>query len=118
MILNDGQVQHGSISITLSNGSVYTTDNFNLDVPSSQVVRTDPNDVPDGAVNRSGITTGTATLNYAADATPDPTLFLTFTEDGVLYALTQIGVVLTKGAEKKCNVSFYKIINPTNYAVT
>ena len=104
--INDGGVRHGSRTLTLSNGYTYTTDNFNRRRGVKRVVRTDPDDIPDGKLVTGDETMGDATLNYAADVTPDPEFGQSFSEDGFTYHIEEVGTAEQKGAEKKINITF------------
>lgn len=116
--INDGQVRRGSRTIALSNGYTYTTDNFNRRAGVKRFVRTDADDIPNGKFVSKDETLGDMTMNYAADSTPDPEFGMTFTEDGAIYALEEVGTAETKAGEKKINVTFALMINQTDYTIT
>ena len=103
--VNDGSVQFGSRSLTI-NGVVYATDDFSYDTATSEVVRTDHNEVPSGRVTFKGTSSGTATLQLASASTVVPAFGDQFTETEGIFTVTNISKAESEGGETKVNISF------------
>jgi hypothetical protein len=110
--LIDGSVQYGSRSITID-GTDYATDDFSVETASTQILRTDEYEVPSGRVTIVGETTGSATLQLAADGTAVPVVGDQFTETEGVFTIISVGRSESKGGETKVPVSFVKNITTT-----
>lgn len=107
--VNDGSVQFGSRSLTINNVA-YATDDFSFETTTSEIIRTDENEVPSGRVTFKGTTSGSATLQLASASTVIPAFGAQFTEDVGLatsiWTITNVGRTESKGGETKVPVSF------------
>ena len=104
-IVNDGSVVAGSRDLTI-NAVVYATDDFKLDTDSTEILRTDKNNVPSGRKVTRGQTTGTATLQLATAATAVPDFGMQFTTTEGTCTITKVGRTETKAGESKVPISF------------
>jgi hypothetical protein len=109
----DGTRPSGAGTVTI-NSVAYKCDNFQLDSAANTVNSTDENGQHNGAVSFKGPTTGTATLQLAADSTAVPTTAAessttgVFTRDSVTYFITQVGVVKPSNGFWNVPISFQK----------
>ncbi len=108
-ILNDGSVVAGSRDLTI-NAAVYATDNFRLSTGSTEILRTDKNQIPSGRKVTRSETSGSATLQLATTGTAVPSVNDQVTTTEGNFYITSVEPAEEKGGEKKVNVNFKKAI--------
>lgn len=114
-ILNDSSVVAGSRDVTI-NSVVYTATNWDWDDETTEVERSDKNNIISGVkVIRRNKQSGTGTLQLATTATPLPPMFVVFTTTDIDGAT--VNCYLTKRGRKEVNagettvpVSFRKAV--------
>jgi hypothetical protein len=117
---NDGAVQYGTRVLTIGSaangtgGTTYVAENFSVNRPTKTIERFNEVDELNGQVTYVAPVTGSATLQLAASATPEPLLgweFQVTLDAGVgseTYYLSDVGRAEGQGTERKINVSFRK----------
>lgn len=93
------------------NGVVYILEDFNPTAGSTVVEIKNPNGVPTGQVIIPEVIQGTAKLQLATTATAHPTRGQTFTLQGAVFYVTEVGVTYTQGQYTFLNISFRMQIN-------
>lgn len=107
-IINDGAIAAGSRTLTID-GETYATDDFTVgpNEISTDQIRTDADNIPDGRRIVKGVTNGSATLQLASPTQALPEFGNFFTEtEGTFYILT-VGRAETKDGETKVPITFY-----------
>lgn len=100
-ILNDASVVAGSRDVTI-NGVVYAATNWDWDDETSEVERSDKNNIVTGfKMTRRNKQTGTASLQLATTSTPMPPLFVVFSTNDI--DGNAANVYLTKRGRKEVN---------------
>lgn len=117
-ITSDGTQSFGIQDSPVTINSVtYVMEAFNITYGSNRVDINDSNGEPLGSTIVPNRVEGSATLQYAAGDTANPTLgqeFTTSSTDGrnnTTYVITEVGDAQTQGDYAKCSISFYKKIN-------
>lgn len=117
--INDGDVKAGSRDLTIptTSGTVFSTENFNLDPEVMRYVRKNGKGKPTGKLLVLGETMGSATLNFPASTTAKPSFGDQFTtsEDSVTLKCTieKVGLKETNGDVAKCDITFSVNIDQT-----
>lgn len=107
-------IQDSPITINLV---TYVVESASFTYGSNRVDLNDSNGEPSGSTIVPGRVEGTATLQYAAGDTANPTIgqeFTTSATDGrnnTTFIITEVGDSQSQGDYAKCNISFYKKIN-------
>ena len=117
-ITSDGTQSFGiQDSPVTINSITYICESMSFTYGSNRVDVNDSNGEPIGSVVVPNRIEGSATLQYAAGTTVNPTIgqeMVTAATDGrnnATYVLTEVGDAQTAGDYGKCSVSFYKKIN-------
>lgn len=107
--INDNDVLHGSIPITIG-ANTFETDDFNMDPEIVEFMRTSSKGIGNGRVAILTNRKGTATLMFPTSATPIPVFGDSFsvTLDTIVYActVTKVGRKRQKAAESKIPIEF------------
>ncbi len=117
-ITSDGtqsfSIQDSPITI---NSVTYIAESINFTYGSNRVDINDSNGEPLGSTIVPNRVEGSATLQYAAGSTANPTLGQEFTlsstdgRNNTTYVITEVGDAQTQGDYAKCSISFYKKLN-------
>ena len=117
-ITSDGTQSFGiQDSPVTINAITYVCESMSFTYGSNRVDVNDSNGEPLGSVLVPNRVEGSATLQYAAGTTANPTIgqeMVTAATNGrnnTTYVLTEVGDAQTAGDYAKCSVSFYKKIN-------
>ena len=99
------------------NSVTYIAESINFTYGSNRVDINDSNGEPLGSTIVPNRVEGSATLQYAAGDTANPTLGQEFTlsstdgRNNTTYVITEVGDAQTQGDYAKCSISFYKKLN-------
>lgn len=93
------------------NSVTYIAEDIQVNKPTTPVEINDPNGIPIGQVLIPKLITGTAKLQFATSSTPPPPLGNTFTLQGAVFYVSEVGTAYTLGAYAYANISFRMKIN-------
>ena len=115
-ITSDGTQQFAIEVSPISINSVdYIVEDFSIAYGSNRVDIDDSNGEPLGSTIVPQRVEGSATLQYAASTTANPSVGQEFTlstgRNATTYVLTEVSDAQTQGDYSKCSVSFYKKLN-------
>ena len=93
------------------NSVTYIAEDINLQFPTTIVEIKNPNGIPTGQVIIPQLINGTAKLQLASSSTVMPPLGQTFTLQGALFYVTEVGAAYTQGGYVYANITFRMKIN-------
>ncbi len=93
------------------NSVTYIAEDINMTSPTTVVEIKDPNGIPTGQVIIPQTINGTAKLQLAASSTVMPPIGLTFTIQGAVMYVTEVGAAYTQGQYVYANITFRRKIN-------
>lgn len=117
-ITSDGTQSFGIEDSPITINSVtYVAEGMSFTYGSNRVDINDSNGEPLGSTIVPNRVEGSATLQYAADTTANPSIGHEFTlsatngRNNTTYVITEVGDAQTQGDYAKCSISFYKKLN-------